>query len=68
MACTVPFRGLDLSDEQRKKMSAVVAEHHKVGCTEASEAKFLQEAKKTLTPEQYAKFQASYERGPKMKM
>jgi hypothetical protein len=36
----------------------VVAEHHKAGCSEASEAKFMNDAKGILTAEQYAKFKA----------
>ncbi len=68
MACTVPFRTLNLTDDQRKKMSALMAEHHKEGCTPATETKFFEGAKGILTPEQFAKFKASYEQGPKMKM
>jgi Spy/CpxP family protein refolding chaperone len=58
MACTVSLADLNLTAEQTKKMDAVMAEHMKTGCTEASEAKYRQEAKAILTPEQYAKFEA----------
>ena len=68
MACTVPVRTFNLTDEQRKKMAAVMAEHHKEGCTEASEAKFVEQVKGILTPDQFSKFKKSYEAGPKMKM
>jgi Spy/CpxP family protein refolding chaperone len=68
MACTVPIRNYNLTDEQKKKMAQVMAEHHKTGCTEASEAKFVQQVKEILTPDQFAKFQKAYESGPKMKM
>jgi Spy/CpxP family protein refolding chaperone len=67
MACTVPMANLNLTPEQRKKMDAVMAEHHKMGCTEASEAKFMEEAKNILTPEQYAKFKEECDRNAKMK-
>ena len=56
MACTIWLGDLNLTPEQTKKMDAVIAEHMKAGCTEASEAKYRQEAKAILTPEQYAKF------------
>ena len=57
-ACAASFATLNLTAEQTKKMDAVMAEHMKTGCTEASEAKYRQEAKAILTPEQYAKFEA----------
>ena len=68
MACTVPVRNFNLTDEQKKKMAEVMAEHHKTGCTEQSEAKFVEQVKGILTPEQFAKFKEAYESGPKMKM
>jgi Spy/CpxP family protein refolding chaperone len=68
MACSIPLANLNLTPEQRKKMDAVTAEHHKAGCTEASEAKYMEEAKAIMTPEQYAKFKEEYDRSPKMKM
>ena len=58
MACTISLADLNLTPEQRTKMDAVMTEHMKTGCTEASEAKYMQEAKAILTPEQYAKFEA----------
>ena len=54
MACTLWLGDLNLTPEQSQKMNAVKAEHMKRGCTEASEAKYMQEAKAILTPEQYA--------------
>jgi len=42
-------------------------EHHKAGCSEASEAKYKQEAKGILTKEQYAKFKAECKKGEKEK-
>jgi Spy/CpxP family protein refolding chaperone len=59
MACTIPLADLNLTPEQSKKMNAVMAEHMKTGCTDASEAKYMQEAKAILTAEQYAKFGAA---------
>ena len=49
---------LNLTPEQKTKMDAVMSEHAKAGCSEASEAKYMQEAKGILTKEQYAKFEA----------
>lgn len=68
MACSVPLGNLNLTAEQKEKMNAMMSEHHKTGCTEASEAKFMEQAKGIMTPEQYAKFKAEYDRSPKMKM
>ena len=49
---------LNLTAEQKTKMDAAMAEHHKAGCTEATEAKFMKDAEGILTAEQYAKFKA----------
>jgi hypothetical protein len=57
-ACTVSLASLNLSPEQKTKMETAIAEHHKAGCTEASEAKYMKEVEGILTPEQYAKFKA----------
>lgn len=58
MACTVSTASLNLTPEQKTKMDALMAEHHKAGCSKATEEKYMQEAKGVLTPEQYAKFHA----------
>ena len=68
MACSIPLANLNLTPEQRKKMDALMAGHHKTGCTEASEAKYMEEAKAIMTPEQFAKFKEEYAQSPKMKM
>jgi Spy/CpxP family protein refolding chaperone len=68
MACSIPLGDLNLTPEQMKKMNAVMAEHMKAGCTEASEAKYIEEAKAVMTPEQYTKFREKYDRAPKEKM
>ena len=68
MACSIPLGDLNLTPEQRKKMDAAMAEHVRTGCTEASEAKYMEEAKAVMTPEQYAKFKEKYDRAPKEKM
>ena len=57
-ACAVSLATLNLTSDQQAKMDKIMAEHHKAGCSEASEAKYMQEAKAVLTPEQYAKFEA----------
>ena len=57
-ACQVSLASLNLTPEQQTKMDAAMAEHHKAGCSEESEAKYMHEAKSILTKEQYAKFKA----------
>ncbi|MBV9618413.1 MAG: hypothetical protein JO201_04300 [Verrucomicrobia bacterium] len=57
-ACSVNLASLNLTADQQTKMDAVMAEHHKAGCSEASETKYMQEAKGILTKEQFAKFKA----------
>src|SRR5882757_1940612 len=68
MACSIPLGDLNLTAEQMNKMNAVMAEHMKTGCTEGSEAKYMEEAKAIMTPEQYTKFKEKYDRAPKEKM
>jgi Spy/CpxP family protein refolding chaperone len=58
MACQVSLASLDLTADQKTKMDAAMTEHEKAGCNEASEAKYMKEAKGILTKEQYAKFKA----------
>ena len=58
MACTASLATLNLTADQKTKMETAMAEHHKAGCTEATEAKFMKDAKGILTPEQFAKFKA----------
>jgi Spy/CpxP family protein refolding chaperone len=58
MACMVSTADLSLTPEQKTKMDALMAEHHKEGCSKATEKKYMHEAKAILTPEQYAKFKA----------
>ena len=67
MACTVSLASLNLTSDQKTKMDAVIEEHHKAGCTEASEAKYMESAKSILTPEQYAKFEAQCKKSDKGK-
>jgi Spy/CpxP family protein refolding chaperone len=66
-ACQVVLASLNLTAEQKTKMDGIMAEHEKAGCTEASEAKYMQEAKGILTPEQFAKFEAQCKKGEKDK-
>ena len=65
MACTVALASLNLTPDQKTKMDAALTEHQKVGCSEASEAKYMETAKGVLTPEQYAKFKAQCKKGEK---
>ena len=56
-ACQVSFASLNLTADQQTKMDAAMAEHHKAGCSEASETKYMEQAKSILTADQYAKFE-----------
>ena len=67
MACSVSLASLNLTPEQKTKMDAVMAQHEKEGCNDASEAKYMREAKTILTQEQYAKFEAECKHGEKEK-
>jgi hypothetical protein len=62
-ACSVSMASLNLTADQKTKMDAVMAEHHKAGCSEASEAKYMKDAEGILTKDQYAKFKAECEGG-----
>ena len=57
-ACAVSLASLNLTADQQKKMDTLMAEHHKEGCSAASEKKYMQQAKSILTKDQYAKFKA----------
>jgi len=67
MACTVSLASLNLTPDQKTKMDSAMAEHQKAGCSDASEAKYMETAKGILTPEQYAKFEAQCKKGEKGK-
>ena len=67
MACQVSLVSLNLTPEQKTKMDAAMAAHEKAGCSEASEAKYMEEAKGILTKEQYARFEAQCKKGEKDK-
>jgi Spy/CpxP family protein refolding chaperone len=66
-ACMTSLASLNLTPDQKTKMEAAIEEHHKAGCNEASEAKYMETAKGILTPEQYAKFEAQCKKGEKEK-
>jgi hypothetical protein len=57
-ACSVSLASLNLTPDQQTKMDAAMAEHHKAGCSEASEAAYMKEAEGVLTKDQFAKFKA----------
>jgi hypothetical protein len=63
MACMASFASLNLTADQKTKMDAALTEHHKTGCTNASEAKFMKDVQGILTPEQFAKFKAECNKG-----
>src|SRR5678816_2049253 len=65
MACTASLATLNLTAEQKTKMETAMAEHHKEGCNQATEAKFMKEAQGILTPEQFAKFKAECDKKEK---
>src|SRR5881397_1177151 len=65
MACAVSLASLNLTPEQKTKMDAVMAQHEKEGCSEATEAKYMEQAKTILTQQQYAKFEAQCKKGEK---
>jgi hypothetical protein len=65
--CQVSLASLNLTPGQQTKMDAVMAAHEKAGCSEASEAKYMQEAKGILNKDQYAKFKAECKKGEKDK-
>src|SRR6266516_795600 len=67
MACTVSLASLKLTPDQKTKMDAALTEHQKEGCSDASEAKYMETAKGVLTPKQYAKFNAQCKKGEKDK-
>ena len=62
-ACTIALASLNLTPEQKTKMEAAMSEHHKAGCTEENEAKYMKEVEGILTAEQYAKFKAECKKG-----
>ena len=64
-ACQVSLASLNLTADQKTKMDAAMTEHQTAGCSEASETKYMQEAKSILTPEQFAKFKAECKKGEK---
>ena len=66
-ACQISLASLNLTPDQKTKMHTAMAEHQKAGCSDASEAKYMETAKGTLTPEQYAKFKAQCKKEEKGK-
>jgi hypothetical protein len=66
-ACQVSLANLNLTADQKTKMDALMAEHQKEGCSDATEAKYMKEAKGILNKEQYAKFKAECKHGEKDK-
>ena len=62
-ACQVSMADLNLTPEQKTKMDALMAEHKKEGCSAATEAKYMKEAKGILNKDQYAKFKAECKAG-----
>src|SRR5204863_7523873 len=63
MACTVSLASLNLTPDQKTKMDAALTEHQKAGCSDASEAKYMETAKSVLTKDQWVKFKAQCKKG-----
>ena len=57
-ACSVSLASLNLTADQQTKMDAAMAEHHKAGCSEATESAYMKQAQTILTKDQFAKFKA----------
>lgn len=53
MSC-VSFANLNINAEQKAKLDAAQADCINAGCTKESHARFLEQAKTVLSPEQYA--------------
>lgn len=66
-ACQVSLAKLDLTPDQKTKMEAAMKEHEKAGCSEASEAKYMKEAKGILNKDQFAKFESQCKHADKEK-
>ena len=62
-ACSVNLASLNLTADQKTKMDAAMEEHKKAGCSEASEGKYMKEAKTILDKDQFAKFKAECKEG-----
>ena len=46
-ACQVSLANLNLTPDQKTQMDAVMAEHQKAGCSEATEAKYMNRPKES---------------------
>jgi Spy/CpxP family protein refolding chaperone len=66
-ACQVSLASLNLTPDQKTKMDVAMKEHEKAGCSEASEAKYTEEAKTILNKDQFAKFKAECKNSEKEK-
>ena len=66
-ACSVSLASLNLMPDQQAKMDKIMAEHHKAGCSEASEAKYMKAAEGVLNKDQFAKFKTECSKGHKAK-
>jgi Spy/CpxP family protein refolding chaperone len=56
---------LNLTDEQKAKLTALKEECDKAGCTEASHTKMQEGIKAVLTPAQYSEFEAACKKADK---
>lgn len=56
--CVATYAKLNLSAEQKAKLTTLSERCKKEGCTEASQAKFMNGAKKILSAGQFAQFKS----------
>jgi hypothetical protein len=57
-ALCVDFASLNVTADQKSKLQALQAECLKAGCTKEGHARFLKQAKRILSADQYAKLKA----------
>jgi hypothetical protein len=56
--CSANYAKLNLTPEQKTKLTALQTECNKAGCTKASRAMYLKNARKILSADQYAQLKA----------
>ncbi len=59
MECAAGYAKMNLTTEQKTKLTASQEECEKAGCTKESQEKFMADAKQILSVEQYAQLKTS---------
>jgi hypothetical protein len=62
--CSDHYAKLNLTVEQKTKLTALQEQCNKAGCTEASRATFLKNAKKILSVDQFAQLKSECDKTP----